>query len=133
MRFDFSVDGGEAMREYLERYRGVTERRGVQKAMEYAGDLIAQAAKRKVHVLGGETRENIGYRTTAGAKAIAVTVTSGKSRNAGPLEHGHAPSGWYTGDRPVLPQPFMWPAFEENKRDAYDVIKAAVAEAVRKP
>jgi HK97 gp10 family phage protein len=133
MSVTFTMDGGETMQEYLSRYRGVTERQGVKRAMEYAGDMIALAAQRKVHVLSGTLKDSIKYRTSEGAKAITVTVSTDRSRYAGPLEHGHAPSGWNKGDKQVLPQPYMWPAFEENKRDAYDLIRSAVAEAVRKP
>lgn len=130
---DFTADGGEELQEYLSRYRKLPERQGVKKAMEYAGDLIAFAAKRKVHTMSGDLKEGIGVKTSAGAKTITVTVTSGGERYAAPLEHGHVPSGWNKGDQYVLPQPFMWPAFEENKRDAYDMIKSAVSEAVKKP
>ena len=132
MKFDVSVEGAEALEKYLSRYRSVSERSGVTKAMEYAGDLIAAAAKRKVNIESGELQKGIGVRTSKGAKTLTVTVTTGKQRYAAPLEHGHRPSGWNKGTMDVLPEPFMAPAFEEQKRDAYALIVEAVKRAVLK-
>lgn len=132
MGIQMTRDGGEELAQYLSRYRSVSERRPVKKAMEYAGDLIAESAKRKVKKDSGELEGQIGYNTTQGAKTIAVTIATREARYAGPLEKGHKPSGWNKSEEDVLPQPFMLPAFDENRETAYNMIKDAVKSVVDK-
>lgn len=132
MPINMTTEGSEALQNYLSRYRSPTERAGVVKALEYAGDMIAMAARSKVREDSGDLKRGIQVRTSKGAKALSVTVTTGEQRYASPLEHGHKPSGWNKGDMDVLPRPFMAPAFEENKREAYNLIVDAIKRAVLK-
>ncbi len=133
MSVTLTADGGDALQEYLSRYRNPHESYPVRVAMNNAGRMVANAAKEKVHVLSGDLQKSIKFSTSKGAKAIAVTVSTDNTRYAGPLEHGHSPSGWDKGTKEILPQPYMWPAFEENKKEAFDLIKEGVRLAMNKP
>ena len=127
MGVKMDLEGMNDVAKYFERYRNPTERAPVKRAMLEAGEMIAREARARIDNDSGELEEAIAVQTTQGAKSIRTKVHTGSARHGSPVEYGHAPSGWNKGDQDVLPQPFLWPAFEAKKNAALREITDAVA------
>jgi hypothetical protein len=130
---DLSVTGMEELNQFFDRPQSVAEHRAVGAALQAGGELVMEAARQKIHSVSGDLAGSLEVTTAVGKYKTVATVHHGTGGAHDHLvEYGHAASGWNKSKQPVLPHPYMWPAYEEQKKAAYEKIKAGVAEAVRK-
>ncbi|MDD3212080.1 MAG: hypothetical protein PHY64_00270 [Eubacteriales bacterium] len=130
---DLDVSGMDDLERYFGEYRSMAESRRVQQAVLAGGRLIENCAREKIHSVSGDLAGSLETKVTIGGARITATVHHGKGGAHDHLvEYGHEASGWNPSSMPVLPHPYLWPAYEEQKNAAYDQIRAGVAEVVRK-
>ncbi len=129
---DLGVEGMSETQQYFDQPQTPAERNEVASALRAGGDLVIGAAKRRIHSISGDLANSLTTDTTVGRHRSVATVHHGKGGAHDHLvEYGHAPSGWNQSEQPVLPHPYLWPAFEEQKQAAYTKIKDAVVEVLR--
>ncbi len=130
---DLQVEGMAEVQAYFDRPRSMAERQEIAAALEAGGGLVADAAKRRIHSVSGDLAGSLTVSTTVGKHRSVATVHHTKGGAHDHLvEHGHAPSGWNKGTAQVLPHPYLYPAYEEQKQAAYAMMREAVREAVKR-
>ena len=112
--------------------QGVAAKRQLRTAITEAAQPIAEKAKQKIRRKSGELAESI-YPNRAvlhrgGGMTVTVSTHGKPGRYAGPLEYGHVASGAFKNGPPVPANPFMRPAFDEKKEEAYERIVAGILE-----
>ena len=129
---DLQVEGKAEIRQYFDQPQTVAERREVAAALRAGGELVIDAAKRRIHSVSGDLASSLTTDTTVGRYQTVATVHHGRGGAHDHLvEHGHAPSGWNKGSEPVLPRPYLWPAYEEQKQAAFAKIRDAIRDVVK--
>ena len=132
-----SKDAGRYLRELNFRLEvvsqeGVAAKRQLREAITKAAQPIADEAKRRVHrrsgELAGSIRPNRAVLHRGGGMKVTVSAHGKPGRYAGPLEFGHAASGAFENGPDVPANPFLRPAFDAKKDEAYARIVAGVLE-----
>lgn len=130
---DLDVTGMDELQQFFSEPQPLATRQQIRRAVKSGGELIMEDAKSRIHSVTGNLANSLMVSTVVGQSRIAATVHHGEG---GPhdhlVEYGHEPGGWNKGVQPVLPHPYLWPAFEAQKKAAYDLVKNAVAEEVKK-
>ena len=130
---DLHVDGMTELQAYFDRPRSTAERAEIAAALEAGGELVMDAAKRRIHNVSGDLAGSLMVSTTVGKHRSVATVHHAKGGAHDHLvEFGHAPSGWNKGTEQVLPHPYLYPAYEEQKQAAYAKMRDAVREVVKR-
>lgn len=129
---DLSMTGMEEVQQFFDQPSTVAERREIASALEQGGELVIDAARRRIHSISGNLADSLQTSTTVGKYKTVATVHHGSGGAHDHLvEYGHAPGGWNKGDQYVMPHPYLYPAFEEQKKAAFEKIKSAVAGVVK--
>ena len=105
--------------------QGVAARASLRAAITNAAQGIADKAKQNVHNISGDMAKSIRANRAVLHKGggMKVTVsTHAPIKYAGPLEYGHG------GPHPAPAHPYLRPAFDEKKDEAYAAIVDAVIE-----
>ncbi len=129
---DLDVTGMDEMQKFFDEPRPLAARQQVRNAVIAAGELIKEDAKSRIHSISGDLADSLQVESTVGQQKIVATIHHGQGGAHDHLvEYGHMTGGWNKSNEPVLPHPYMWPAYEAKKEEAFGLIKGAVAEAVR--
>ncbi len=131
---DMQVEGMTEVQTFFDRPRSMAERQEIASALEAGGGLVVDAAKRRIHSVSGDLAGSLTVSTTVGNHRVIATVHHGQGgAHDHLLEYGHDASGWYQGSIwQVLPHPYLYPAYEEQKQSAYKLVRDAVREAVKR-
>ena len=129
-----NMTGMDDVKAYFQEHgRDVAKRGQIIEALESGGQMIIDSAKGKIHSVSGDLAESLQMSETVGMNSATVTVHHGQGGAHDHLvEYGHGPGGWNK-TKYVLPHPYLYPAFEEQKKAAFEKIRAGVAEAIQKP
>lgn len=113
--------------------QGVAAKRQLREAITNAAQPIADDAKRRIHSRSGDLaasiRPNRAVLHRGGGMTVTVSTHGKASRYAGPLEYGHAGGGGKNGNfGPAPAYPYMRPAFDDKKEEAYDMIVQGIVD-----
>lgn len=128
------VEGLKEVETALRRLPDATAKGIMRRVLREAGKPIADAARQLAPVAEGDLRDSIAVSTKLSQRQRKKHRKGGKDDvevfvGAGPHPQAHMQE-FGTVDHPA--QPFMRPAWDQNKRGALDGIKAAMWREIRK-
>lgn len=112
---------------------GSAEQRGVvEGALKAAAvpvrDKIIENIDKGKHIWTGALRANISIGRTIGVRKSGYRIKIGVIGNHAP--HAHLVENGHGGPHPAPEHPFMAPAYEAAKEEAYAIMKAKLIEAI---
>ncbi|NLB90537.1 MAG: hypothetical protein GX786_04890 [Clostridiales bacterium] len=119
------LEGFNELLEDLENMASKATDQGLDKALKAGGQVIEQAIQSRTPVKRGILKSSIRVSQAKG-KGESRHVTIGSHKNTKGARHAHLVEFGHGGPHPAPPHPFVRPAFDASKEEAFEAMKNTI-------